>query len=80
MHELPQTEEPVCHRHRDAMSMKILGSFFIVLSLLVLLGVLWELGNFRAIVVTLICGSTLLSVGVGMVVVGRRIAKGAKPE
>jgi len=62
------------------MSMKILGSFFIVLAFLVLLGALWELGNYRAIVVTLICGGVLLLVGSGMVVVGLKIAKGIKPE
>jgi hypothetical protein len=61
------------------MSLKILGMFFTVLALLVLLGTLWTLNNTRAIVVNLLCGSVLLVVGIGMVTLGRKVAREAKP-
>ena len=74
-----QSDSEVGHRDRDSMSLKILGLFFSVLALLVLLGTLWSLNNPRAIVVNLVCGSVLLLVGIGMVAVSRKVARGTEP-
>ena len=79
MQELPQSETNE-HRDRDATSLKILGSFFTVLSTLVLLGTFWTLDDFRAVVVNLICGAVLLAVGLGMIVIGRKIARKQQEE
>jgi len=48
---------------RDATSLKILGTFFVILGLLVLVGIFWTLGDRRAIVVNAASGLTLLAVG-----------------
>ena len=61
------------------MSLKILGLFFTVLALLVLLGTLWTLNDSRAVVVNLVCGSVLLVVGIGMVAVSRKVARATEP-
>jgi len=76
---LPQSETNE-HRERDATSLKILGSFFTVLSTLVLLGTFWTLDDFRAVIVNLVCGSVLLAVGLGMIAIGRRIARNQQKD
>ncbi len=57
---------------RDAASLKILGFFFTVLGLLVLVGTLWSLDNTRAIIVNVASGATLVAVGLGMTAFSRR--------
>ena len=59
--------------NRDADSLKILGFFFVALGLLVLVGTLWTLENFRAMVVNLASGFVLTAVGAVMLAVSRRL-------
>ncbi len=69
--ELDQTS----HRERDVASLRILGFFFAVLGALVLVGTLWSLGNFRAVVVNVASGAVLLVIGLGMLAFTRRASK-----
>ena len=59
--------------NRDADSQKILGFFFVALGLLVLVGTLWTLENFRAMVVNLGSGIVLTAVGAVMLAISRRL-------
>jgi hypothetical protein len=69
-----QTNNATGHRQRDAASLKILGSFFTILSILVWIGTFWTLDNRRAVVVNLCCGGVLFAVGLGMLLVARKHA------
>ena len=60
------------HAERDAASLKILGFFFTVLGVLVLLGTFWSLDNTRAVVVNVASGALLTLVGLGMIAFARR--------
>ena len=60
-------------KNRDASSLKILGFFFTILAVQILIGTFWSLDDYRAVVVNLICGAVLLAVGIGMIVVCRRV-------
>ena len=59
--------------NRDAVTLKILGVFFIVIGALVLIGTFWALGNFKAVVVNLTSGFVLLAVGAMMTFVAKRL-------
>jgi predicted phage tail protein len=56
---------------RDAETMRILGTFFVILGSLVLVGTFWALDNFRATIVNLGSGFVLAGIGVAMVFVSR---------
>lgn len=60
-------------RERDAISLLMLGGFFSVLAVLVLIGTYWTVGRWHAMVVNLGAGATLLVVGIVMLWIGRRI-------
>ena len=62
---------------RDAVTLKILGIFFVVIGVLVLLGTFWALGNFKAVVVNLASGVILSAVGALMVVIAQRLKRRA---
>ncbi len=68
----PTELDKTSHRERDAASLKILGFFFTVLGILVLIGTLWSLGDTRAMVVNIVSGAVLLVVGLGMMLLTRR--------
>ena len=57
--------------NRDADSLTILGFFFMALGVLVLVGTIWTLGNFRAVVVNVGSGVVLTAVGCAMAVVAQ---------
>ena len=73
-----QSNHATNHHQRDATSLKILGSFFTILSILVWIGTLWTLDNWRAVVVNLCCGGALFATGLGMLLVARKIAAAEK--
>ncbi len=60
------------HRERDAASLTIIGGFFAVLSVFVLIGTFFE-DRIHAQVVNVAAGLILLLVGVGMIAFGRRL-------
>lgn len=60
-------------RQRDAVSLLMLGAFFSVLAVLVLVGTYWTVGRTHAMVVNLGAGVTLLAVGLAMLWAGRRV-------
>lgn len=60
---------------RDAASLRILGSFFLVLGVLVLIGTFWTLDNARAMVVNLGSGLVLGGVGGLMIMASARRSK-----
>ena len=59
--------------HRDSMTLRILGTFFVVLGLLVLVATGWTWGNMRATVVNLSCGVVLTSIGGAMYMVALKV-------
>ena len=68
------------HRQRDATALKILGSFFTVLSILVWIGTFWTLDNWRAVIVNLFSGGALFAFGLGMLLIAKKIASSEKLE
>ncbi len=60
------------HRERDAASLTIIGGFFAVLSVFVLIGTFFE-DRIHAQVVNVAAGLILLLIGVGMLAFGRRL-------
>lgn len=74
---LPDSNEE--NRARDATSFLLLGSFFSVLAILVLVGTLWTLDRPRAMLVNLIAGGVLLGIGLIMLYFGRRVQR-ARPR
>jgi len=71
---MPEPTEPETtdYRERDAASIKILGFFFTLLGVLVLVGTFWTLHNIRAVTVNLASGAVLTLVGLGMMYFARR--------
>lgn len=61
--------------NRDAVTLRILGGFFLVMGALVLLATCWTLGNFRALIVNSASGLILIGVGVGMVCIAQRLGR-----
>jgi uncharacterized membrane protein len=71
---------------RDGISLSMMGAFFSVLAVLVLIGTFWALGQFRAAVVNFTAGAILLTIGLTLLGVGirfraksRRLARGSQP-
>lgn len=67
------------NQQRDASSLLVLGVFFTILGLLVLVGTLWTRNDMRAAVVNAGSGMILVAVGVGTLLIGRRLAR-RKPD
>jgi len=66
-------------RERDAASMKLLGGFFCVLAVLVLIGSIWSTGRPHAMVVNIGAGTLMLVVGSGMLWIGTRLRRPLAP-
>ena len=62
---------------RDSATLRILGIFFTILGVLVLIASFWTLNETKALVVNLVSGSVLVCVGTGMIIVSRRMANSA---
>ena len=60
------------HRERDAASLTIIGGFFAILSVFVLIGTFFE-DSYEGRVVNVAAGLILLLVGLGMLAFGRRL-------
>ena len=62
------------HAERDAASLRILGFFFTVLGLLVLVGTYWTPRdeNMRATIVNAVSGGVLTAIGAGTLYISRR--------
>lgn len=67
-------------RDRDALSLLLVGSFFAVLAVLVLIGTWWTLERPRAAWVNVVSGALLMAIGLGMVAMGLRMRRRAAPE
>lgn len=63
------------NRARDASSLLLLGGFFTVLATLVLLGTLWTLDRPRPMVVNLLAGGLLLTIGLLTIIAGWRLQR-----
>lgn len=57
------------HRQRDCVTLLVIGSFFAFFSILVLLGTFWE-DRVHAIIVNVVAGLVLLTIGSGMAAYG----------
>ncbi len=68
------------NRARDSTSFLLLGSFFSLLAMLVLIGTLWTLDRPRAMIVNLAAGSLLLLIGLIMLYFGRRVQRSRSRE
>jgi len=62
------------HTRRDGESLIIMGSFFAVLALLVLVGTFFEAQE-MAMAVSLVAGGLLLLIGIGAVLFGLRLRR-----
>ena len=62
---------------RDSATLRILGIFFTILGVLVLIASFWTLNETKALVVNLLSGSVLVCVGTGMIIVSRRLTTSA---
>lgn len=62
-------------RQRDASSLFVLGLFFTVLGVLVLIGTVWTRKDMHAAVVNASSGLVLVAVGIGTIGIGRRMAR-----
>ncbi|MBX7071536.1 MAG: hypothetical protein K1X71_00200 [Pirellulales bacterium] len=81
---MPPTIDPLVEqKQRDAMTFVLLGGFFTVMALLVLIGTLWTLARPHAMVVNLVAGLILLAMGGAMFGFGvhkRRLADYPREE
>lgn len=73
-------DAPLENRARDATSLRLLGSFFCILGLLLFVGVWWSRDDGRAIIVSLASSGVILAVGVGMLLGARRLRRQAGTE
>ena len=62
-------------RRRDAGTLAVLGIFFCVLGVLVVIGTYWTIGHTHAMIVNLGAGLATISVGVAMLLVSARLRK-----
>ena len=60
-------------KKRDAATLRVLGIFFAIMGVLVLFGTFGALGKTSAVVVSLGSGLVLLSIGIVMWIVARRM-------
>ena len=67
--------DPKEHRARDAATLLVIGSFFALLAVLVLLGSFWAEELDFPVVVNVAAGVLLMLVGLGMVLMSRRLRR-----
>lgn len=60
------------HRDRDVATLRVLGIFFTVMGALVLIATYETLDNRPALIVNIVCGLVLATVGTGMLQLSRR--------
>lgn len=70
----PETHESEA-RQRDALSLLMVGGFFALLAVMVLIGTWWTLERPRAAAVNVASGLLLLVIGLGMIAVGRAMRR-----
>ena len=58
-------EQPSDIQQRDADTLRVLGIFFSIMGVLVLIGTIWAVGKASAVVVSLVSGGVLLGIGLG---------------
>lgn len=63
------------NQQRDIATLRVLGIFFSIMGVLVLVATYEAIGNTPAVVVSVCSGAALLAVGLGMMYVSRRMAK-----
>ncbi len=68
------------HRQRDGATLRLLGGFFSILAVLVLIGTLWALDRPHAMIVNLAAGMVLLAVGGGMFWSGSRARRSGEQQ
>ena len=66
------------NRERDIATLRVLGLFFSIMGTLVLVATYEAVGNVPAVVVSVCSGLVLLGVGIGMMVISRRIGRRVK--
>ncbi len=72
---MPDADETrQAHRKRDAEVLTIIGGFFALLALLVLIGVVWH-DRGRGLAVGLGAGILLLAIGLGAIAIGLRFRR-----
>jgi len=64
------------YRGRDVATLRVLGIFFTVMGALVLVATYETLDNRPALIVNVTCGVVLAAVGIGMILVSRRLSRG----
>jgi len=62
-------------RQRDAITFFLLGGFFAVMGVLVLIGTFWTLARPHAMVVNFVSGLVLLVIGVAMIAFGQHLRR-----
>jgi predicted phage tail protein len=60
--------------NHDAASLRIIGTFFVVLGTLVLIATGWTLDNTRAMLVNLASGGVLTAIGGVMLLISRKLS------
>ncbi len=63
------------NRQRDVMTLRVLGSFFAIMGVLVLIGTYKAVGNPAAMVVNIASGVVLGIIGIGMIQISRRMSR-----
>lgn len=63
------------NRQRDIATLRVLGIFFFVMGMLVLVAVYEAIGNTPAMIVNVLSGLTLGTIGTGMILISRRMAR-----
>jgi|GEM_PF-5040061 len=56
-------QQPNDIQQRDADTLRVLGIFFTIMGVLVLLGTIWAIGKMSAVIVSLVSGGILLAIG-----------------
>ncbi len=67
------------HRRRDAETLKIIGGFFAILAVLVLIGVIWH-DSGEGLAVGIGAGVILLLIGLVSVRIGMHLGRGPKQQ
>lgn len=70
-----KAEQARAHRRRDAEALTIIGAFFAVLSVMVLIGVVLHHEVRAGLIVGLIAGVLLLAAGIGAIRIGMRLRR-----
>ncbi len=70
-----KNEQALAHRRRDAEALTIIGAFFAILAVMVLIGVVLHHELRAGLIVGLIAGVLLLAAGIGAVYIGIRLRR-----